>query len=229
MLDGPGSVRRWPGVDATAAPGGLSTTLGARARASTHERLTVDRSSPQRAPNDSIDRAGHPAARADRASRSTEPSGYRYRSRKSWAVLAFLLLGERPPTRSQARLAALRRGRRPAARAALEPGRDPPGARTRRRAGRRSGAAHAARRDDGRRRRAGRTVTGRTPSTCPGSAPTSSTGRHPERRALRVLAAVRNADDWPRRRSRSCTRPHWGFWPGGSSNGPATWPSGRPS
>jgi DNA-binding SARP family transcriptional activator len=31
--------------------------------------------------------------------------GYRYRSRKSWAVLAFLLLGERPPTRSQ--LAAL--------------------------------------------------------------------------------------------------------------------------
>ena len=28
-------------------------------------------------------------------------SGFRYRSRKSWAVLAFLLLGERPPTRSQ--------------------------------------------------------------------------------------------------------------------------------
>jgi DNA-binding SARP family transcriptional activator len=27
--------------------------------------------------------------------------GYRYRSRKSWALLAFLLLGERPPTRSQ--------------------------------------------------------------------------------------------------------------------------------
>jgi DNA-binding SARP family transcriptional activator len=27
--------------------------------------------------------------------------GYRYRSRKSWAVLAFLLLGERPPTRSR--------------------------------------------------------------------------------------------------------------------------------
>ncbi len=32
-------------------------------------------------------------------------SGYRYRSRKSWAVLAFLLLSERPPTRS--RLASL--------------------------------------------------------------------------------------------------------------------------
>ncbi len=32
-------------------------------------------------------------------------AGYRYRSRKSWAVLAFLLLTERPPTRSQ--LAAL--------------------------------------------------------------------------------------------------------------------------
>jgi DNA-binding SARP family transcriptional activator len=31
--------------------------------------------------------------------------GYRFRSRKSWAVLAFLLLGERPPTRTQ--LAAL--------------------------------------------------------------------------------------------------------------------------
>lgn len=28
-------------------------------------------------------------------------AGYRFRSRKSWAVLAFLLLGERPPTRSQ--------------------------------------------------------------------------------------------------------------------------------
>ncbi len=28
-------------------------------------------------------------------------TGYRYRSRKSWAVLAFLVLGERPPTRSQ--------------------------------------------------------------------------------------------------------------------------------
>ena len=27
--------------------------------------------------------------------------GYRYRSRKSWALLAFLLLGDRPPTRSQ--------------------------------------------------------------------------------------------------------------------------------
>ena len=27
--------------------------------------------------------------------------GYRYRSRKSWALLAFLLLAERPPTRSQ--------------------------------------------------------------------------------------------------------------------------------
>src|SRR3954466_1801816 len=27
--------------------------------------------------------------------------GYRFRSMKSWAVLAFLLLGERPPTRSQ--------------------------------------------------------------------------------------------------------------------------------
>ncbi len=32
-------------------------------------------------------------------------SGYRFRSRKSWALLAFLLLAERPPTRS--RLASL--------------------------------------------------------------------------------------------------------------------------
>ena len=32
-------------------------------------------------------------------------SGYRYRSRKSWAVLAYLLLSERPPSRS--RLASL--------------------------------------------------------------------------------------------------------------------------
>ena len=31
--------------------------------------------------------------------------GYRFRSRKSWAVLAFLLLSDRPPTRS--RLASL--------------------------------------------------------------------------------------------------------------------------
>ena len=42
---------------------------------------------------------GRPGLQVDGA------SGYRYRSRKSWAVLAFLLLGERPPTRSQ--LAAL--------------------------------------------------------------------------------------------------------------------------
>jgi DNA-binding SARP family transcriptional activator len=38
---------------------------------------------------------GRPAIEVDGA------PGYRYRSRKSWALLAFLLLGERPPTRSQ--------------------------------------------------------------------------------------------------------------------------------
>jgi DNA-binding SARP family transcriptional activator len=38
---------------------------------------------------------GRPRLRIDGA------DGYRYRSRKSWAVLAFLLLGERPPTRTQ--------------------------------------------------------------------------------------------------------------------------------
>jgi DNA-binding SARP family transcriptional activator len=42
---------------------------------------------------------GRPELRVDGA------DGYRYRSRKSWAVLAFLLLGERAPTRTQ--LAAL--------------------------------------------------------------------------------------------------------------------------
>src|SRR4051794_2000353 len=34
-----------------------------------------------------------------------DPGGYQVRSRKSWAVLAYLLLGERPPARS--RLASL--------------------------------------------------------------------------------------------------------------------------
>ena len=31
----------------------------------------------------------------------TGGGAYRFRSRKSWAVLAYLVLGERPPTRSQ--------------------------------------------------------------------------------------------------------------------------------
>jgi DNA-binding SARP family transcriptional activator len=43
----------------------------------------------------SIQLLGRPSLEIDGA------SGYRYRSRKSWAVLAFLLLGERPPVRSQ--------------------------------------------------------------------------------------------------------------------------------
>jgi DNA-binding SARP family transcriptional activator len=38
---------------------------------------------------------GRPCIQVDGA------AGYRYRSRKSWAVLAFLLLGERPPARTQ--------------------------------------------------------------------------------------------------------------------------------
>ena len=47
----------------------------------------------------SIQLLGRPALEVDGA------AGYRFRSRKSWAVLAFLLLAERPPTRS--RLASL--------------------------------------------------------------------------------------------------------------------------
>ena len=47
----------------------------------------------------SIQLLGRPALEIDGA------AGYRFRSRKSWAVLAFLLLAERPPTRS--RLASL--------------------------------------------------------------------------------------------------------------------------
>ncbi len=43
----------------------------------------------------SVQLLGRPRLEVDGA------SGYRFRSRKSWAVLAFLLLGERPPTRSQ--------------------------------------------------------------------------------------------------------------------------------
>ena len=43
----------------------------------------------------SIQLLGRPRLEVDGA------SGYRYRSRKSWAVLAFLLLSDRPPTRSQ--------------------------------------------------------------------------------------------------------------------------------
>ena len=47
----------------------------------------------------SVQLLGRPALEVDGA------AGYRFRSRKSWAVLAFLLLSERPPTRS--RLASL--------------------------------------------------------------------------------------------------------------------------
>ena len=43
----------------------------------------------------SIQLLGRPGLEIDGA------SGYRFRSRKSWAVLAFLLLSERPPTRTQ--------------------------------------------------------------------------------------------------------------------------------
>jgi DNA-binding SARP family transcriptional activator len=43
----------------------------------------------------SIQLLGRPRLEVDGA------TGYRFRSRKSWAVLAFLLLGERPPTRTQ--------------------------------------------------------------------------------------------------------------------------------
>ena len=56
----------------------------------------------------------------------TSGTAYQFRSRKSWALLAYLLLAERPPTRAPAGRAAVRRGRRSAPGAALEPVGDPP-------------------------------------------------------------------------------------------------------
>ena len=65
------------------------------------EVVTVDRipTSGTRSTGLFVQLLGRPRLEVDGA------EGYRYRSRKSWAVLAFLLLGERPPARS--RLASL--------------------------------------------------------------------------------------------------------------------------
>ena len=101
-------------------------------------------------------------------------SGYRYRSRKSWAVLAFLLLSERPPTRS--RLASLLFAEADDPLRALRwasPRSAAGSARTRR-----STATPCVSRCPPARRSTSTswcTATGGTPSSCPASARTSST------------------------------------------------------
>ena len=117
--------------------------------------------------------------------------GYRYRSRKSWALLAFLLLGERPPTRSQLAsllfaeaddplgalrwcLAEIRRALGPAVVLDGDPVID-----------------LAARRHHGGRGRAGpRSLEHRRRAPGPGPRP-ARRPRHPARRRLRVVAALR--------------------------------------
>ena len=155
--------------------------------------------------------------------------GYRYRSRKSWALLAFLLLGERPPTRSQLAsllfaeaddplgalrwcLAEIRRALGPAAavvdgdpvRISLPEGTtvdvDVLVARPLDRRGRAPGP----------RRRPARRVRHRSTPT------RSSRGCCP------------SDDGWRRPPSRSSTRQPWGCSREGTSTGRASWPSGPP-
>ena len=117
--------------------------------------------------------------------------GYRYRSRKSWALLAFLLLGRAATHTQPARLAPLRRGRRPARGVAVVPGGDPTRARPGGRPGWRPGQDLAARRHHGGRGRAGpRSLERRRPAPGPGRRP-ARRPRHPARRGLRVVAALR--------------------------------------
>ena len=103
-------------------------------------------------------------------------SGYRFRSRKSWALLAFLLLAERPPTRSRLASLLFAEADDPlrALRWCLAEVRRGPRARCRAR--RRPGAADAAARGDGRRRRAGPRPLERGARSSRGSGWTSSTG-----------------------------------------------------
>ena len=149
-------------------------------------------------------------------------AGYRFRSRKSWALLTFLLLAERPPTRSRLAsllfaeaddplralrwcLAEVRRGLGPGSRGRRRPG-----------------PADAAAGGDGRRRRAGPRPLerrGPAPGTRPGPARRADDR---QRGAVRVVAAVpasaplgRDRVHRPRggaraagpRRARACARP----------------------
>ena len=164
----------------------------------------------------SIQLLGRPRLEIDGA------AGYRFRSRKSWAVLAFLLLGERPPTRSQLAsllfaeaddplralrwsLAEIRRGLGPDAALDGDPVRlRLPGGR------------------DGRRRRPGATATGTTPCSCPGSAPTCSTASPPRTPRPSSPGCSHSAAGSRPPPSRSCTRRPWAIWLAESSAAPAT-------
>ena len=53
------------------------------------------------------------------------PSGYQMRSRKSWALLTYLLLSERPPTRTQLAALLFEQADDPLRGAPLGPGGDP--------------------------------------------------------------------------------------------------------
>ena len=142
-------------------------------------------------------------------------------------LLAFLLLAERPPTQVQAGVAAVRRGRRPVACAALVPRRGAtrarPGGGARRRPGPADAAAGASFDVDvlvhGHWNEARR--------SCPGSGRTCSTGWPSPTRSRSRRGCCRSAGASRRRRSRSSTRRPWGCWRAASSNGRATWPSGR--
>ncbi len=226
------AARRDPGHRPLRSPGEPGERPSARAvlchaGATMHrERLVTRTSSPEVGVTGAA--ACSSSSWGGRSSGSTAPSGYRYRSRKSWAVLAFLLLGERPPTRTQLAALLFAERRRPAAGAALEPGRDPPRARPRRRPRRRPGAADPARGHHGRRRRAGARplARGRRPAR-PRRGPPRRAGPA-ERRAVRVVAARpappagrRGRVDPARGRPRTSSR-------GDGSRRHATWRCARP-
>ncbi len=144
-------------------------------------------------------------------------SGYRFRSRKSWALLAFLLLAERPPTRSRLAsllfaeaddplralrwcLAEVRRGLGP-------------GGRARRRPGRADAAAGCA----GRCRRAGpRALERGDPAAGPRAGPARRAG-HRRTPSRSRPGCSPSAGASRRRRSPSSTRPRWGCWRAESS------------
>ena len=154
--------------------------------------------------------------------------GYRYRSRKSWALLAFLLLGERPPTRTQLASLLFAEADDPLRSLAVVPRGDPAGARPGGRARRRPGQHHAARRHHRGRRPArpgpldGRRRAPRPRATSCSTASPSSTPRRSSR------GCCRSDDGSLPPPSRSCTRRPWGSSPAGTSAARATWPSGPP-
>ena len=152
--------------------------------------------------------------------------GYRFRSRKSWALLAFLLLAERPPTRSRLAsllfseaddplralrwcLAEVRRGLGPAAVVDGDPVQLtlPPGA-----------TVDVDVLD---------TATGTTRCGSPGSGSTCSTVSPSPTRSPSSPGCSPSVVTSRLPRSRSCTRRRWGCSLAEISDGPVTSPSRR--